>query len=286
MLRYVAFSWNPHSDAQWRATHALERRLLVTPPRWSAVFKSCHLSVYCTGNTSGTVKIISLHEDAGVVIGSIFRREHFDDLEHSPQLAVIAPRDSRDIVADAGRPLVDGYWGRYVAFISDVPRGRKYVIRDPSGHLPCLKSTVHNVDIFFSDMTDCSALNDVSYSVNWDYLAVRVIAPALQSIETGLTGVMELQPGECQEISSDTTCRRVYWDPVSVARRPALEDPSQATMQLRRTTKAVVHAWASCYSSILHRVSGGLDSSIVLGCLRDAPRRPAMSCLTYYSCIE
>jgi asparagine synthase (glutamine-hydrolysing) len=117
-------------------------------------------------------------------------------------------------------------------------------------------------------------------------MAVRVIAPALQSIETGLTGVTELQPGECQEISCDAMYRRVYWDPVSVARRPALDDPSQAATELRRTTKAVVHAWASCYPSILHRVSGGLDSSIVLGCLRDAPRRPAISCVTYYSCIE
>jgi asparagine synthase (glutamine-hydrolysing) len=286
MLRYVAFSWNPQSDAQSRATQTLQRRLLATPSRWDVAFKSCHLSVYCTRINAGPIKTTSLHDDAGVVLGVVFRRERFDDPRQEPQLAVLSARDSRDISSNAGRPLVESYWGRYIAFISDAARGRKFVIRDPSGHLPCLKTTIDNIDVYFSHVTDCSALSDVRYSVNWDYMAARVIAPALQSIETGLTGITELQPGECQDISCEATYRRVYWDPVSVARRPSLCDFSQAAIQLRQTAKAVVHAWASCYPSILHRVSGGLDSSIVLGCLRDAPRRPAISCVTYYPCIE
>src|SRR5262249_17303481 len=44
-----------------------------------------------------------------------------------------------------------------------------------------------------------------------------------------------------------------------------------------------VDAWASCYPDIVHRLSGGLDSSIVLGCLREAPSRPRITSLNYFA---
>ena len=43
-----------------------------------------------------------------------------------------------------------------------------------------------------------------------------------------------------------------------------------------------VHTWASCYDGILHNLSGGLDSSIVLSCLVSAPSRPELICLNYF----
>jgi asparagine synthase (glutamine-hydrolysing) len=285
MLRYVAFSWNPHSAAQLTVMQALNERLLAAAPLFSAAFKNSHLSVYCTDD-SGPLKALSLHEAAGVILGTVFRRGRVDGLPPQPQLALLNPRESCDIAENFGRPLIDRYWGRYVAFISDESRGCTYIIRDPSGHLPCLKSTFHGINIFFSHMADFCALSDARPSVNWDYMAIRVIAPALQSVETGLIGVTEVQPGESHEISRGTTHRRTYWDPVSIARSPPLDDPQQAKLQLRQTAKYVIHSWASCYDSILLRVSGGLDSSIVLGCLRDASSRPRISCVTYYSCLD
>jgi asparagine synthase (glutamine-hydrolysing) len=46
---------------------------------------------------------------------------------------------------------------------------------------------------------------------------------------------------------------------------------------------ACVHAWAADHSSILHNLSGGLDSSIVLSCLKSAPSRPRVECLNYFN---
>src|SRR5262249_37578823 len=37
-----------------------------------------------------------------------------------------------------------------------------------------------------------------------------------------------------------------------------------------------------CYAGILHNLSGGLDSSIVLSCLKDAPSHPNITCLHYF----
>jgi len=44
-----------------------------------------------------------------------------------------------------------------------------------------------------------------------------------------------------------------------------------------------VHAWAACYRGIVHNLSGGLDSSIVLSCLISAPTRPAVTCVNYFA---
>jgi asparagine synthase (glutamine-hydrolysing) len=51
---------------------------------------------------------------------------------------------------------------------------------------------------------------------------------------------------------------------------------------LRTTTIGCVQAWASCYRGVLHNLSGGLDSSIVLSCLASAPTRPELVCVNYF----
>ena len=61
-----------------------------------------------------------------------------------------------------------------------------------------------------------------------------------------------------------------------------IQDPQTAITELRRTARACIHTWAACYSDIVHNLSGGLDSSIVLSCLKDAPSQPNISCLHYF----
>lgn len=52
---------------------------------------------------------------------------------------------------------------------------------------------------------------------------------------------------------------------------------------LRDTTKHVIHAWASCHKTILHRLSGGVDSAIVLAGLATAPSAPNVVCHNLYT---
>ena len=56
-----------------------------------------------------------------------------------------------------------------------------------------------------------------------------------------------------------------------------IDDPEQAASLLHDTTMACVHTWASCYERILNLLSGGLDSSIVIGCLKTAAPRPEVT---------
>jgi asparagine synthase (glutamine-hydrolysing) len=76
--------------------------------------------------------------------------------------------------------------------------------------------------------------------------------------------------------------RQFYWTPLAVANRDPIEDVDYATRALRATVKSAVHTWAAAHPGIIIRASGGLDSSIVAGCLRDAPSRPRLTCFTVH----
>ena len=105
----------------------------------------------------------------------------------------------------------------------------------------------------------------------------------LQLNETGLEGVEEIQAGECVEVALSYKKRALLWDPLNIARSDIIENPEQAAAEIRRVTKACTSALASCYDRIILSLSGGIDSSIVLSCLDDAPTNPEITCLNYFT---
>src|SRR5690606_38877088 len=50
----------------------------------------------------------------------------------------------------------------------------------------------------------------------------------------------------------------------------------------KRSKRLRTH-WPSRHDCIVHKLSGGLDSSIVACCLKDAPRRPTITCVNDYA---
>jgi len=155
------------------------------------------------------------------------------------------------------------------------------ILRDPSGHMPCFRVRCSDVYIYFSYLGDCVQLG-VRCSINWDYLRIRMVHSGLQCTETGLNEVVELQPGECDAVATGSISSTFHWHPFSIAGQESVENVNEASRLLRATVKGCIHQWAACYPSILHRLSGGLDSAIVLSCLRDAPRLPQITCVAYY----
>jgi asparagine synthase (glutamine-hydrolysing) len=132
-------------------------------------------------------------------------------------------------------------------------------------------------------MSDCAACEYLSFTVNWQYLA-RHLGKMRQSSDTGLNEVSELYYGQCVEIGRNLQRRmHRYWNPVDVARARRIQCARDAESFVRHTVKVCVHAWAACQKSVVLRLSGGLDSSILLSCLHDAPTRPHVVCINRYS---
>jgi asparagine synthase (glutamine-hydrolysing) len=210
-----------------------------------------------------------LAENAGVVLGTLFER--------GSQTA-LATRTLQTTPSD----LIASYWGRYVAFIAHERSGKKSVLRDPMGGLPCFHTERSGVVVLFSLLQDCLQLGLGDFSINWRYVTMRAAVGPFHSKQTALNEIAELQPGGCLTLEGSRLSSDLLWNPQKIALSDPIEDPQAAATQLRSTCKTSVHAWASCHDSIIHRLSGGLDSSIVMGCLQDAPTRPRMTSHVYY----
>jgi asparagine synthase (glutamine-hydrolysing) len=281
MYRYFVLIWNASDLRACATARDVGERLLMSASRWTRAFDAPGVAAFHAGLGEGASETLALHHGAGVVFGRIFNR----DLDSTARAVRIDfdPAESSRIVQTGGRRLIQRYWGRYVGLVQDGATGETWILRDPSGAMPCLLARYQGVHLVFSDLDDCLKLGLLNFSVSWPYIRALLANSTLQARSTGLNEVSEIQLGERLRFSGDSVHRTLEWNPLAIARTDPITDPEQAVLELRETTRACIHAWASCYSGIIHNLSGGLDSSIVLSCLQDAPSQPAVTCLNYFA---
>ena len=280
MYRYLALIWNPSDERARLVSIALTERLMGGPGEWERALSEAGVNLFHAGRRHGSSDTVPLDRRAGAVLGRIFTRNIQEPL--SASRVTFDGGESAEIVTSGARRLLEKYWGRYVAIVRNGHTGEVWVLRDPSGGLPCWLVVHEGVSIVCSDIADCEALRLGPFTVNWSYIAGFVAYPGLQVRATALNEVSEVQAGERIRFSAGSMQRSMVWDPVELARSTPIESYDEAVTSLRATTIGCVHTWAACYDGIVHNLSGGLDSSIVLSCLASAPSRPKLVCLNYF----
>lgn len=300
MFRYMAFIWNTANQRQSEAAQLLGRRL-QTNPDWEEAFDHGGMRVLCAdggaGTRTGALQPHVLSHHCGVVLGTLFER-NCDPEDSTPSRgASLGLRPTASIVNSRGRKLIDDYWGNYVALLHDPDSPRVWIVKDPAGALPCYSTVYRDVTVFFSRIADCVDLQLLHFTSNAAYLRKRVMRASRgahymsglgMSGQNALNEVTQVHRGECVEMDPryhpGQFARHLYWNPLSFAASDkAIEDPGLAARALHGTVRACTHTLANCHESLLHRLSGGLDSSIVNGCLKDAPGKPRVTCYTYYN---
>lgn len=262
MYRYVALIWdtaNPTAAAA--ATNICEQLGPLTTVATEHGFIVLH-----AGEGSSATRV--LDHGAGAICGRLF-----PDAEASAAF-----------VTTAGRALIERYWGRYVAFLRNAETEEVHVLRDPTAGMPCFVTSLDGVSIVFSDIESILPVKGVRFSVNWKYIAAFVPYSALQIRDTGLNEVTEVQAGERLTFKAGAIhTRQLLWNPLDVVERGLIENPSDAVDAIRDCVRSCVEWWAGMHRSVIHNLSGGLDSSIVLSCLMDMPNRPEVTCLHFFA---
>lgn len=282
MQRYLAMLWDPLNLESVRTFQSFNLTAGNKPAGWVGVCETPGMVVLHTGARRDSAEIHLLEGHGGVVLGRLFDRRQRD--HGAASRIVFDGPATRDIVNSGGQPLVDRYWGTYFALVHDVAAARYHVFRDPIGNMPGYHTRFKGVDIFFSHIEDCVRLLPLRYSVDRRYLARWLVFGNLTSEGTGLEGVAPVPAGERLTFSQGRMTRSVLWNPIAIASTADLEQPDAAASALRATVQDTVNAWASCYENITLRLSGGLDSSIVAGCLAHAPSAARISYLNV--CID
>lgn len=271
MLQYVAFTWDSENAECAHRAHALGLRLQGASRNWRVTPEIAGLLIYYRMESHASSDAYVLRQGAGVVLGTLFHRGA--DTVGGEYRAVTAFDDEQSlgILKSRGRRLIDDYWGSYVAFLSQSTSSTRWVVRSPANAPPCEYTEVDGIHILFSRIDNCDALG-LPLSIHWENVAAHCAYARRPWGETALKEVRELELGECLTLERNTTLKTSYWNPGDIARSGTIERFSEAADLLKQATQGCVRAWASRYQGVLLRLSGGLDSSIVLSCLCEQPR--------------
>lgn len=210
----------------------------------------------------------------GAVFGTLYRKRGAP----SRSGPFVPDTDEIDqIVKGDGLPLITDYWGSYVAFI----RGRSgvHVLTDPTSALPCYYLQRPGLLLVFSHLEKCAFLERIPFTINHDFLAAVLCYDKIQTGETGLTEVSELPGGTRLTYRGGNISLEPVWDPRTFAADVWDPPQEQAAGALREMTLDVVGARAGTSGSVSMRLSGGLDSSIVLACTRRHLPGPELNAL-------
>lgn len=280
MFSYIGFSWDPTRQIQIDVARQLAQALCARGG-WRLDLDLCGHRVYTRGTARGINDSYPLPAKRGVIVGRLFRRG--DPPRQAPEDVTLSDGEAQQIAQTEGQALVEHFWGRYVAFMPS-SIGAPRILRDPTGALPCYRVDIEGVSIVLSWLEDLISLSGVmTPSVNWEAVAAHLLFGQLSGRDTALKGVTQVLPGELTAMSSRGGPPRSLWSAVDMARHPEMRAPTDAEAQLRETTVHCVRSWGACYGSIVVRLSGGVDSAILLGSLCAGGAAQRLTCLNYFS---
>lgn len=279
MFRYIAFAWDEsHSESSALALRF--GRDCQSRKGWDAVIIRPGLQTFTAGTSPGVNEAIPLQGGQGVILGKLFRRAGFDS--HPAPSATLTSRDAARALDSGGRTLISDFWGRYVALLQ-TSSGTTCVLRDPSGTLPCFRIRHEGISIVFSWLADAlELLADMPAPlVNWDALIAQLLTGPLIGRETALQGVLQVLPGESFDLHTEAS--ELLWNAADIGRSVSELDADEASVLLKCAVRSCARAWANCYDTLLLRLSGGVDSSILLSCLGAHDTQADVICVNYHS---
>ncbi len=267
--RVLCIRWTPNDRDGARRGRALAARL--TQEAWK---KLCDWrGVMLFAHVDTLAGVIILPAEFGVIVGPLFERGKADPVQS------IASDEAETLVTTGGAHLFGKYWGPCCALLHN--RGYDYfhAVRDPAGGAPLFMHEADQVQVFFTDLEDFIAIWDGELECDHDMVSAYMVQPRLLTCRTAIKNVEELLAGERLSFGRDTWKRDLIWRPVA-ENKFEVADFDVAAQTLRTAVVASASSWIAFNAAqgaqpIVHRLSGGLDSSIVLAALRANDADPA-----------
>ena len=284
MYHFVALLWSADDPAATAAAVQLEQRLRRATVAWENLLTTDGVIVFAQPPTDPSLRSYMLSQEAGVVLGRLFSadlsKRSLDSIEQ------IDERATREIVRTGGQHLVRNFWGGYVALLVDRQTRCAYAIRDCSGKIPCYYRKFRDVTIVFADVNDLASLELPEPTPNWQYLAAFIYSSQSQVRACAFNEIQEVLVGERLMVQGRSVSQTALWDPRTICRLRRIDRYENAVAEIREVTQKCIDAWARSYDLMLHGLSGGFDSAVVLGSLSHSPSRSRITCLNQYGAVS
>jgi asparagine synthase (glutamine-hydrolysing) len=283
VIRFIIAIWDPHKAASNESASKLRDKFAQSADVWTTAY--CHrgLSVFLVSESASGNCAIPIVENFGMILGIIYPTSTGNLNGAARSLSSLSQQQAKLVMASGGRHLVSEYWGSYIFVMREPVSDNVLVMRSPMSQLPCFEARVGGVTLLFSSVDDVIQIANPPLTVNWDSLVGQAAIGDHLTNETCLNEIRTIETGECVVYCADRSEKYHYWTPAEFQRTCFTGTFGDAARELRRTTEFCVKSWASNHKRILLTLSGGLDSSIVLSCLRGGQERHDVSCVTFYS---
>jgi len=257
MPRFLCLRWTPADSQRGKQAELLAQRL-EAQPNWARVLK--WRGVIILGFTENQPDWVVGPGQFSVVFGSLFRRDH-----SKPMPASLDVSESLAAAESDGQSLIDRFFGGYVAFLINHAHDHVHVVRDPTCAIACWSAVVDGIHTIFSDARDFAAIGG-ALDVDESRIVAFLLQPRLSMRRAALAGVEELHGGECLSLGRNFKRRAVLWRPHGGHGKP-IEDFETAKHEMRTAVLRCVSAWSAGRQRAVLKLSGGLDSTLVLHCL-------------------
>ena len=264
MINFFLLAWDPTNVAQVEATKQVIAKAETHKNDFEVVFKGDHSIVYAQAPTPQNVFVLS--NNSGIILGRLYHK--IDSFDVSPATDSALIKDTAKILGSCGDYLTERYWGSYVTIIPTLDKGL-LVGRDCSGLQLCYTTWLSGVFCAFSNLDALPFLNDIRKEINLGYLTKLAVHAQSPFIETGLKHVQQIAAGQYAQISLQTSkiLKLRSWKPENFT-ECLIEDYDTAKEALYNTVLSSIAAQSRDYENLGLMLSGGLDSSILLACLR------------------
>jgi asparagine synthase (glutamine-hydrolysing) len=172
--------------------------------------------------------------------------------------------------------FTDNVWGKYVYI--NAKNEKCEIILDPTGQLPCFFHTLNDGSILFSSHIEIifKILNK-KFDYNWQYLNSYLIHSNSSSIHTPFLNIFEVPPGCKLKITKSEKKITSLWNPLSCYSKDMEQDEIVPVLQ------KTLGSWIKPYKNICVSLSGGLDSSSIVYCLKNILRSDQnLTAINYY----
>lgn len=262
--RFIVFRWTLAERDPSRRGRALAAKL--SDQEWKKVLDWRGVLAFVHVDSLDDVMV--LPAEFGFIAGPLFVRDG------GQQVVELSSVEAEALITTGASELFSKYWGPCCAILHN--RGYDYfhAVRDPTGSNPIYVWRADRLHCLFTHIDDFLLCCDEEVSCDEKMLGIYMVQPRMQTKRTAIQGVEELLAGERLTLGRTSVEHKFIWSPTRSGRTEIAEF-GQAQAALRAAVLKSATSWAQYNdrrdaNPIAHRLSGGLDSSIVLAALKRA----------------
>ena len=212
--------------------------------------------VLCYGKLSNTHDKDQLWENnPSLLLGRVFDKE---------RTCALGQEVFKKLSSLSKEEVLNKVWGKYVYLQSNQAGSQFDIVVDSTGQLPFFYYPFADGSLLFSSNIEIlfRVLGEKP-EFNWAYLCSYMIYSNSSALLTPFKNVFEVPPACCLQVTKEGRKTVPFWNPLRPYKNPDIQG-KDAVSVLQNTLKP----WVKDYKNICVSLSGGLDSSSLVYCLK------------------